>query len=177
MARWAVSGIENRNEWIMVMLKKVTLQYIQIEDRIRMSADLDNEEPAVFWLTQRLCLLLVRKLAHHLEHSAPQSLLVDKGLMLSVQQHNAEWQQKFSEPVKICELARSVLPEQVDLQCPAGGAAIIFPLDDGGKRARLQMNMVELRQWMGVVYRQFQVAGWPMEVWPHWFALSESGKN
>ncbi|NTV06402.1 MAG: hypothetical protein HGA59_07855 [Chlorobiaceae bacterium] len=73
------------------MLKKVTLQYIEIEDRIRMSADLDGEEPAVFWLTQRLCVRLVKKLSRHLEHSAPQSLLVDKGLMLSVQQHEAGW--------------------------------------------------------------------------------------
>ena len=160
----------------MVMLKKVTLQYIEIEDRIRMSADLDGEEPMVFWLTQRLCRRLVPKLAHHLEHSAPQSLLVDKGLMLSVQQHDAGWQQKYSEPVRIGGLSPSVLPEKVNLVCPAEGASIIFPLADG-KPARLQMTMLELRQWMAVVYRQFQVAGWPMEVWPEWFALSEPGKN
>jgi hypothetical protein len=166
-----------KKESDMVMLKKVTLQYIEIEDRIRMLADLDGEEPAVFWLTQRLCRRLVPKLAGHLEHSAQKSLMVDKGLMLSVQQHDAGWQQKFSEPVKIGELSRSVLPETVNLLCPAGGASIIFPLDVGGKSARLQMTMLELRQWMGVIYRQFQVAGWPMEVWPHWFALTEPGKN
>jgi hypothetical protein len=170
--------IENRqDERIMVMLKKVTLQYIEIEDRIRMLADLDGEEPAVFWLTQRLCRRLVPKLVRHLEHSAQASLLVDKGLMLSVQQHDAGWQQKVSEPVKIGALSRSVLPEKVNLVCPSGGASIIFPLEVGGKSARLQMTMLELRQWMGVVYRQFQVAGWPMEVWPDWFALTEPGKN
>ncbi len=161
----------------MVLLKKVTLQYIEIEDRIRMSADLDGENSAVFWLTQRLCRRLVPRLVGHLEHSAQKSSLVDKGLMLSVQQHDAEWQQRRSEPVRICELARSVLPEQVNLYCPAEGAAIIFPLDAGGDRARLQMNMVELRQWIGVVYRLYRVAGWPMEVWPRWLALSEPGKN
>ncbi len=161
----------------MVMLKKVTLQYIEVEDRIRMSADVEGGNAAVFWLTQRLCRRLVPKLAHHLEHSAPKSIQVDKGLMLSVQQHDAEWQRKFSEPVRVFGLKRSVLPEHVNLYCPAGGAIIIFPLDVGGDQARLQMNMVELRQWMGVVYRQFRVAGWSMEVWPKWFALSEPGKN
>ncbi len=161
----------------MVILKKVTLQYIEIEDRIRMSAEFDGGEPAVFWLTQRLCRRLVPKLAGHLEYSAQKSLLVDKGLMLSVQQHDAEWQQTLSEPVKVVGLARSVLPEKVDLHCLAGGASIIFPFDGKGEQARLQMNMVELRQWMGVVYRQFRLAGWPMEVWPNWFALSEPGKN
>jgi hypothetical protein len=160
----------------MVMLKKVTLQYIEIEDRIRMSADLDGEEPAVFWLTQRLCVRLVKKLSGHLEQSAPQSLLVDKGLMLSVQQHEAGWRQKISEPVKIGALSRSVLPEKVDLICPAGGAAIIFPLYEG-EPARLQMNMLELRQWLAVVYRQFQIAGWSMDVWPQWFNLAEPGNN
>ncbi len=170
--------IENRKEKsAMVILKKVTLQYIEIEDRIRMSADVEGGDSAVFWLTQRLCRMLVPKLVHHLEHSVQQSVLIDKGLMLSVQQHDAEWQQKQSEPVRICGLALSVLPGKVDLHCPAGGASIIFPLDVGGERARLQMNMVELRQWMGVVYRQFRVAGWSMEVWPKWFALSEPGKN
>ncbi|NTV17279.1 MAG: hypothetical protein HGB09_07540 [Chlorobiaceae bacterium] len=158
------------------MLKKVTLQYIEIEDRIRMSADLDGEEPAVFWLTQRLCVRLVKKLSRHLEHSAPQSLLVDKGLMLSVQQHEAGWRQKYSEPVRIGGLSRSVLPEKVDLICPAGGAAIIFPLYEG-EPARLQMNMLELRQWLAVVYRQFKIAGWPMDAWPQWFNLAEPGHN
>lgn len=160
----------------MVKLKKVTMQYIEIEDRIRMLADLDGDERAVFWLTQRLCKRLIPKLVHHLEHSAPDSLLVEKGLMLSVQQHDAGWQQKYSEPVRSSGLSRSVLPERVDLLCPAGGAAIIFPLAEG-KPARLQMTMLELRQWMAVVYRLFKVAGWSMEVWPQWFTLSEPGRN
>ena len=161
----------------MVILKKVTLQYIEIEDRIRMSADFDGEAPAVFWLTQRLCRRMVPKLSGHIENLTQTSPLVDQELMLSVQQHDAEWKKALLEPVKVRGFEHSVLPETVDLQCLAKGAAIIFPFDIKGEQARLQMNVAELRQWMGGVYRQFRVAGWSMEVWPEWFALSESGKN
>ncbi len=160
----------------MVKLKKVTLQYVEVEDRIRMSAESDGEEPVVFWLTQRLCGRLVKRLALHLEKSAPQSILLDKGLALTFQQHDAEWRQQPTEPVRIRSISRSVLPERVDLNFPVGGASINFPLYDG-ESARLEMNMVELRQWMGVVYRQFQAAGWPMDVWPRWFTLADSGRN
>jgi len=35
----------------------------------------------------------------------------------------------------------------------------------------------ELRQWLAIVYRQFNHAGWSMDVWPEWFLQSEPGQN
>jgi len=141
-----------------------------------MSAMVREGEPVVFWLTLRLSCLLVRVLTGHLEKTVSRSALVDMGLLLSCQQRDAEWQHEPSEPVRYREDSLLVLPNQIDLSCSAQGAALLFPLGDG-KKAQLQMSLLELRQWLAIVYRQFKMAGWPLEVWPEWFAQAESGRN
>jgi hypothetical protein len=158
------------------LLTKVTLKYSAIEDRIRMSAQLQGKEPVVFWLTLRLSIRLVRALTGHLEGSVSSSGLIDRGFLLTCRLREAEWQLEPSEPVSHSRASVLVLPEKVDLACSEQNASLLFPLGDG-RQAQLQMNFTELRQWLGIVYRQFQTAGWPMEVWPAWFMQTEPGKN
>ena len=159
-----------------MLLTKVTCTYSEVEDRIRMSAMLKDGEPVVFWLTQRLSCMLVRALTGHLERSVTQSALVDMGLLLSCQQRGAEWQLEPSEPVNYTAGSLRILPERVDMSCSPKGAALLFPIGDG-KEAQLHMSLHELRQWLGIVYRQFNTAGWSRDVWPEWFTQSEPGRN
>ena len=67
-----------------------------------------------------------------------------------------------------------VLPERVDLSCSAESVTLLFPVGDGEAR-KLQMSMLELRQWLSIVHRQFEHAGWSMQVWPEWFTKTEPG--
>ena len=67
-----------------------------------------------------------------------------------------------------------VLPDRVDLSCSAESVALLFPCGEGETR-KLQMSMLELRQWLAIVHRQFQHAGWPMKVWPEWFTQTYPG--
>ena len=158
----------------MVLLTKVTVRYSEVEDRIFMSALLQEGEPVVFWLTLRLCRLLVRALTDHLERSVSGSDLLDIRLLLTCQQRDAEWQHEPSEPVLYSTASQVVLPERVDLSCTAESAALLFPAGDGDI-AQLPMSMQELRQWLGIVHRQFQRADWPMDVWPEWFTPTAPG--
>lgn len=160
----------------MVLLTKVTFVYSELEDRIRMSAMLKVGEPVVFWLTQRLSCRLVRALTGHIESSVSSSVLVDMGLLLSCQQRDAEWQHEPSEPVNFSAVALRILPDKVDLSFSTEGSALLFPLGDG-ESALLQMSLVELRQWLAIMYRQFKNAGWPMDVWPGWFTQHGPGRN
>jgi len=159
-----------------IILTKVTFMYSEVEDRILMSAMPKGEPPVAFWLTQRLCRRLVLAITDYLERSASSSALVDIGLHLSCQQRDAEWQHQPSEPVSNRIGSLLVLPEKVVLSCSAQSALLLFPLADG-QEAQLQMNMQELRQWLAIVYRQFQKASWTKEFWPEWFTKSELGRN
>ena len=141
-----------------------------------MSAMVKGGAPVVFWLTLRFCCRLIRALTGYLERSVSQPGLVDMGWLLSCQQRDAEWQQEPSEPVDLCAGASLVLLYRVDLSFSAERVALLFTLA-GGDEALLQMSLLELRQWLAIVYRQFQRAGWPLEVWPEWFTLVESGRN
>ena len=159
-----------------MLLTKVTCTYSEIEDRIRMSAMLQEGEPVVFWLTHRLASRMVAALTLHLERSVSRSSLVDMGLLLACQQCEAEWQHEPSEPVSYKPESLRILPEKVALNCSAENAALLFPLGDG-RQAQMRMNLLELRQWLAIMHRQYKKAGWPMEVWPEWFTLAESGRN
>ena len=160
----------------MLLLTKVTVMYSELEDRIRMSAMLKEGEPVVFWLTFRLCSRLIPALTGHLERSVPQSTLVDMGLLLTCQQRDAEWHHEPSEPVSYRAGSKVVLPDRVDLTCSAESVVLLLPVGDG-ELSRMQLSLQELRQWLAIVHRQYQRAGWPMEVWPEWFGLAEPGRN
>ena len=162
----------------MLLLTKVTVTYSEVEDRICMSAQLHEGEPVVFWLTLRLCRLLVKALTAHLERSVAGSALVDTGLLLTCRQRDAEWQHEPSEPVRYSAGSRVIVPERVDLSCTVESAALLLPVGEGDI-AHLPLNLQELRQWLAIIYRQFQLAGWPLDVWPEWFIPTEPalGRN
>jgi len=42
-----------------------------------------------------------------------------------------------------------------------------------GKLARLLLTSLQMRQWLQIVYAQFQKGRWPMTVWPSWFNRQE----
>ena len=159
---------------VLAELSKVTVTYSEVEDRICMSALAKEGDPVVFWLTYRLCSRLISALTGHLERSVSRSALVDMGLLLACQQRDAEWQHEPSEPVSFRPGSLVVLPERVDLACSAESVTLLFPCGYG-EMSKLQMSMLELRQWLAIVHRQFQHAGWPMQVWPEWFTQTEPG--
>jgi len=159
-----------------VLLTKVTCSYCGVEDRVRMSALLKEGEPVVFWLTQRLSGQLVHALTGYLERSVSRSSLVDSGLLLSCKQRDAEWRHEPSDPVSYNAASHWILPDKVDMSFSDGHALLVFPFGDG-KGAELKMSLQELRQWLGIMYRQFKHAGWSMEVWPGWFTNAQPGKN
>ena len=162
------------NVRVLADLSKVTVTYSEVEDRICMSALVKEGDAVVFWLTYRLCSRLIPALTGHLERTVSRSALVDMGLLLACQQRDAEWQHEPSEPVSFSAGSMVVLPERVDLSCSTESVTLLFPVGDG-EMSKLQMSMLELRQWLAIVHRQFEHAGWPMEVWPEWFTQTEPG--
>lgn len=151
----------------MIQLKKVTLNYVAVEDRIRMSAERQNGEPVVFWLTMRLCRSMVGPLCGYIEKNVQPSALVDRTTQLSVQQRQAMWELQPSEPVRTGNEITPVIPDRLDLEFLKNKVALRLPYGIREK-AELQMNPQELRQWMDILYRMFRSGAWPMDEWPDW---------
>lgn len=144
-----------------------------------MATRFDGQHQVVFWLTLRHCRRIVPALTACLESKNADETVVDRSLTLSCRQHAAEWEQRkkpSAKPVMPSGEAHSVLPRQVTVACMEKGAALIFPLGNG-KSAKLLMTLQELRQWLGILYRQFRQAGWPLDAWPEWFTNGSRSMN
>lgn len=157
-------------------LKKVTLEYVDIEDRIRMSAQGEGGERIVFWLTQRLCGKLVGRLAQYLEKTEPEGGLVERNAMMAFQQQDAGTRHRHAPPVRAREGDLSVLPAKVDVAWNSQAIALSIPYGDD-EAALLQLSRTELRQWMRLLHRQYRKAGWATGAWPTWITAPETGRN
>jgi hypothetical protein len=151
----------------MLVLEKVTFHYNDIEDRICMSADVMGGEKVAFWFTQRFIRRIADALCSYCENSRTDSSLVDKPLLLSCQQREAEWAHQAPEPVRLEEASRSFFPATVDLTFAPGQVQLRFPVQDSEVVA-MSFTHTELRQWLSILYRTFQLAEWPIDSWPVW---------
>lgn len=160
-----------------MQLKKVTLHYSPIDDRIRMSAELEDGGYLVLWLTLRFCRLLVSTLCRRIEDTVSRQAVFDRDFLLSFRQRAAEWQHQPAAPVSPYDgVVRSVLPER--LKASFSSRSVVLKFYIGTEQvARMSLSHTELRQWLGVLYRMFQKAKWPLDTWPEWFTLSDCSRN
>jgi hypothetical protein len=146
-------------------LERITTEYIEAEDRIRLCGKVASGVPVVIWLTQRL-----------LQRLLPALLRVLEGNSADV--HHAEALQGFAQQV-----ARAELKPQVPVQAGAGSAAWVALSvdiatsaqavsltfrDADGQAAMLMLEATPLRQWLGILRDLYVKAEWPCDVWPGW---------
>ncbi len=160
----------------MLVLEKVTFHYNEVEDRICMSADVVGGEKVVFWFTQRFSRRIADALCAYCEQSRKDSTVIDKPLMLSCQQREAEWANQSPDPVKAEKASRSFFPYTVDLTFAPDQVQLRFPLQNG-EVAAMPFTPTELRQWLSILYRTFQVAEWPTDSWPAWLKPDGPANN
>ncbi|NTW52402.1 MAG: hypothetical protein HGB22_07430 [Chlorobiaceae bacterium] len=165
------------NQNIMMVVEKVTFHYNEVEDRICMSANVVGGEKVVFWFTQRLSRRIADALCTYCENSRRNSSVVDKPMMLSCQQREAEWANKSPEPVRLEEgPSRSFFPVTVDLSFTPEQVQMRIPLQNG-EVAAMPFTHSELRQWLSILYKTFQIAEWSTESWPAWLKPDGPANN
>lgn len=144
-------------------LQRVTTEYVPVEDRIRISGETADGATIVLWLTQRLLNLLVPRLTGGLERldSASDALLQEFA------QQAAEASLPPQPAVEATAPVANWRVDSVDILSGAEGAALTFRSEDGGA-ARLSMATEHLRQWLGILRRQYGAAGWTDRIWPDW---------
>jgi hypothetical protein len=164
----------------MFIIQKVTLHYDFHQDRICFTVQNANAQVMLVWMTQRFANNLVKVLADMLD-SHTKSSATGKAVSATGQpvtdihvweQLAAQKQLKLDTPVKSEQAQRAILPDQIDVSYTQNDNAVytlVFKQKQEGI-ASLQLNSVQLRQWLGIFYQMYEQAHWSTQVWPDWFS-------
>lgn len=153
----------------MSTLERFTTEYIEFEDRIRLSGELTQGETVVLWLTQRLLNRLVSHLTAWLEQQKGDSEHAQ--VLLEFQQQAAIQALKPLVPVQTPTDSQGVLVRSVDIASSAEAVQLGFKEQEGGPvLGRIVLPADALRQWLGIVHGQYLRGEWPTTVWPAWMA-------
>ena len=173
------------------LLARVTTQYDMEQDRMRLTGEARNTQVQELWLTQRLLLRLLPGLWQWLQalpDAGVDGVAADAAAAayMADPQHR-EALQEFAQQQASASLARQApvqarqftLPWLVrSAQIQTSAALLHLHLfssgdaararEDGSRHAVIAMNPIQLRQWLGIVHREFTRAGWPTTPWPQW---------
>ena len=160
----------------MRVLHRLTTDYVEEEDRIRVSGASANGDTVVLWLTQRLLNRLVPHLTAWLAAqvtpgaAAPAVQAAHRDIVQGFALQAARAQLTPQPPVPAAAPAASWRVTSVDLSHSA--QAVLLTLKGEGEAAQLKLPAQALRQWLGILYAQYQRGEWPTAVWPAWMSAA-----
>jgi hypothetical protein len=165
-------------------LQRFTTEYIEREDRIRLTGELAQGDTVVLWLTQRLLSRLVPHLTAWLSQQlAPASRIptvqaAHQDIVQGFAQQAARAQLAPEPPVRASSARAGWRVDSVDIAQRDGAVVLTFKGEDEA-HAVLPLAAQPLRQWLGIVFEQCQRGEWPTTVWPAWMeaALPQAAPN
>jgi hypothetical protein len=157
-------------------LRRLTSEYVDFEDRIRLTGELEEGQRVTLWLTRRLLDRLVPYLVDWLERKG-QAPLDERSSPVSAPREGAI--QRFAQeavracmrpepPVQACLAERTWLVRSVDLASNPGVVSLKFKGFLEIEQVRFSPGEGVLRQWLGILHSLYGRAGWPQAVWPGW---------
>lgn len=154
-------------------LQKITTEYSQTEDRIKLTGVAEGGRQVAIWLTLRLMQRLVPVLVKQLKveevvkpSSSPRSA-ARQSLVQSFAQQSARAALAPQQPVVQNEGTAVWLAQGVEVNVNASRVLMTFTCGNG-KAAKIPMSNKVLRQWLGIVFDKYRAAEWPIDVWPEW---------
>ena len=157
----------------MYRLKKVTAEFIETEDRIRLSALTADDKTLALWLTQRLLSRLITHLANWLEKKPDDlSKALDSESNPQPELHGSvKKSDSTSLPdqtsVKIKKSDESILITEVDVKFGDNGIALILK-SEKETNTEISFTLSEARQWVSMLHSLWHKAEWPSSLIPQW---------
>ena len=160
-------------------LQRITTEYVEREDRIRLTGELTDGSAVVLWLTQRLVNRLVPHLVGWLARQvAPASAIP------SVQAAHQDIVQGFAQQAALAQLApqspvRAPSPladwcvDAVDIAQGEDAVVLTFQ-SEAQAHAMLSLAAQPLRQWLGIIFEQYLRGEWHTTVWPAWMEQAQA---
>lgn len=174
----------------MKQFERITTDYVEAEDRVRMVGTLPGNEVVQAWLTQRLLQRLVLALVQWLQKQGqgpgaevrtPDVLRTE--VMQGFAQQAARARMTPQPPVRAAPGEAAWLVCSVDVAQHAQAVRLTFKgMRSGGAASGSVADAVELgtltlapeplRQWLNILFDNYRKAEWPLQAWPDW--VSES---
>jgi hypothetical protein len=156
----------------MTLAQRFTTEYVDFEDRIRVSHQLDSGDVVVTWLTRRLTDRLVAHLATWLEKET--ELIPRPDVMQSFAQEAAAVklaQASAAQPqaaVQLPPLPVAWLVREIDINTEIAGVGLQLRGESPHEKQHLGLSRLQLRQWLNIIRSQYFLAQWPLSAWPEW---------
>lgn len=161
----------------MALAQRFTTEFIDVQDRIRISAAVSDDAVDVIWLTKRLLDRLVSHLGLQLEQTTAVSTQTHTSAMLqafeqqaAVVSHLQHTQQNPMPPVtqQQAQKVHEWLVTEVDITPLEDGCGMKFRGAVPEQIVELSLTSVQLRQWLGIVHGQYVKGQWSLDAWPQW---------
>lgn len=149
-----------------MQLEKVTLTYVDEEDRIRLSAQTPEGEVVVLWLTQRLGNRLIPVLRDWLLKQVQGG--VNSDALHQFEQQAAQQASAGEQAVVVPPNSHFWLINRVDLSYSSTLMTLIFKGKGEEQTAQMTLVNTAMRQWFDILYRVYQRAQWQCADWPLW---------
>lgn len=146
-------------------LERITCEYVENEDRIRLSGEVASSAPIVIWLTRRMMQRLLPVLIPLLEDKRADPQYAE--IMQVFAQQAARSVLRSQVPVKAQLDSEAWVAASVDIALAVQAVTLTFRAVNG-QAASLEMEALPLRQWLGILHDIYIKAEWPQEVWPDW---------
>ena len=153
----------------MPTFERITTEYIELEDRLRLAGEVENAAPVVMWLTQRLLQRLLPALLQWLEHQGGDMPRAE--VLQSFAQQAARSELTPQAPVRVAAGCAAWLAQSVDITRSEQIISLTFR-GAGDQDATLILAAKPLRQWLSIVHDAYLKAAWPLNVWPDWIRES-----
>jgi len=157
----------------MTLLKRITTDYDEAEDRIKLVGEYQSGSLVVIWLTQRLLSRLLPVILDRLQKAMGDIHQVGQvgSVVQEFAQQAARAQMTPSPALKPEPGAQSWLVKSIDIASTPNGLRLIFK-GGGSEQATLKLEGQFLRQWLNILYDVNRKAGWPLSIWPDWIRES-----
>lgn len=158
----------------MFFLQKITTEYVEHEDRVRLAGDQGGQDAVIIWLTQRLLQRLVPVLLEHLGLSAVSAQETD--ILQSFAQQAALAELHHESPVQAEVGSLVYLPSKVDIRKTSELVRLEFSCEQSPP-VIFELGATTLRQWLAILHGQYIRAGWPLDVWPEWISAQQNARG
>ena len=155
-------------------LQRITTEYIDLEDRVRLAGETADGERVVLWLTRRLLDRLLPHLLGWLEkrHVPTTSRLYEEARQ-GFAQEAARAGLKPEPAVSTSAANRGWLVTAVDVNADDQRVLLNFKGQAEVDQIWLVVEEAPLRQWLGIIHALYIGASWPLSLWPAWMSTPD----
>ncbi|MEY3666955.1 MAG: hypothetical protein RL572_495 [Pseudomonadota bacterium] len=156
-------------------LQRITTEYVEAEDRLRLTGELSPGDTRVLWLSQRLMLRLLPHLCLWLEKQRGTAFPPD--IEQSLELRAATERMGHEDPVRPTPHCLGWLVLAVDINTAGPVLCLSLRGDKEAESVALNLPPLALRQWLNILHTLWSTAQWPASPWPDWVAQTDARRS